>query len=68
MAEGSATVALTMAEHLGHRIRFNTTANTVEIGSAGYRVITEPGERFESDAIVCALPAGSLRRLRMSGV
>jgi monoamine oxidase len=31
-------------------------------------VTTETGERFESDAVVCAIPVGPLRNLRVEGV
>jgi predicted NAD/FAD-binding protein len=58
VAEGSATVALKMAEELGHRIRYGTPAKHVKIASPGCVVTTATGEHFESDAVVSALPVG----------
>src|SRR5687768_15685575 len=49
-AEGSATVALRMAEELGHRIRFAAPVRRISVSPQGCAVVTETGERFESDA------------------
>ncbi len=68
VAEGSATVALTMAEQLGHRIRYDTVVSAIEIRPGGCSVLAESGERFDCDSVVCALPAGPLRRVRITGV
>ena len=68
VAEGSATVALRVAAELGHRIRYATPVTRMRIGSAGCAVTTATGERFESDAVVCALPVGPLRRVEVEGV
>jgi monoamine oxidase len=68
VAEGSATVALKMAEELGHRIRYGTPATNVKIASSGCAVTTATGEHFESDAVVSALPVGPLRWLNLEGV
>ena len=68
VAEGSATVALRVAADLGHRIRYATPVTRMRIGSAGCAVTTATGERFESEAVVCALPVGPLRRVEVEGV
>ena len=68
VAEGSATVALRVAAELGHRIRYATPVTKMRIGSAGCAVTTATGERFESEAVVCALPVGPLRRVEVEGV
>jgi monoamine oxidase len=68
VAEGSATVALRVAAELGHRIRYATPVTRMRIGSAGCAVTTATGERFESEAVVCALPVGPLRRVEVEGV
>ncbi len=68
VAEGSATVALRVAAELGHRIRYATPVTEVRAGSSGCTVLTATGERFESEAVVCALPVGPLRRVRVEGV
>lgn len=66
--EGSATVALTMAEELGYRIRFSTLVDRIDVSGGRCVVTAASGERFESDAVVCALPVGPLRRVHVNGV
>jgi monoamine oxidase len=66
--EGSATVPLTVAAELGHRIRYATPVTEVRIATTGCSVVTETGERFDADAVVSALPVGPLRRVAVSGV
>ena len=68
VAEGSATVALRVAAELGHRIRYATPVTEVRVSSSGCTVLTATGERFESEAVICALPVGPLRRVRVEGV
>ncbi len=68
VAEGSATVALRMAAELGHRIRYGTPVTGVRVSPAGCHVVTATGERFECDAVVCALPVAPLRRIAIEGV
>jgi monoamine oxidase len=68
VAEGSATVALRMAEELGHRVRYATPVTRIRVSPSGCTVVTETGERFECDAVVSAVPVGPLRRIRVEGV
>ena len=68
VAEGSATVALTMAEQLGQRIRYSTPVIAMDISSSGCRVTSASGEVFIGSHVVCALPAGPLRDVRVTGV
>ena len=68
VAEGSATVALRMAEELGHRIRYATPVTHVRVSGSGCSVSTWTGERFDCDAVVCAIPVGPLRRVAIEGV
>jgi monoamine oxidase len=68
VAEGSATVALRMAEELGHRVRYATPVTRIEIGRPVSRVTTATGERFDCDAVVSAVPVGPLRRIAIDGV
>ena len=68
VAEGSATVALRMASELEDRIRYSTPATAIEIASGGCAVETASGERFDCDAVVCAVPVGPLRRISIEGV
>ncbi|MER3389616.1 MAG: NAD(P)/FAD-dependent oxidoreductase [Microcella sp.] len=71
--EGSATVALRMAEGLGHRIRYSSPVASIDVasggaGQGGVKVTLQSGERCRGGDVICALPAGPLRDLRISGV
>src|SRR3954467_8168224 len=68
VAEGSATVALRMADELGHRVRYGTPVRRIRVSPQGCTVTTETGELFESEAVVCAVPVGPLRNIRVEGV
>ncbi|MDP9483121.1 MAG: FAD-dependent oxidoreductase [Chloroflexota bacterium] len=68
VAEGSASVALRMAEELGQRIRFSTPVTRIRVSSAGCVVTAVNGERFEAAAVVSALPVGPLRNVQIEGV
>jgi monoamine oxidase len=73
VAEGSATVSLRIAAELGHRIRYASPVDRITIGGreGGPRrshAVTVNGERFEADAVVCAVPVGPLRNIRIDGV
>ena len=68
VAEGSATVALRMAEELGSRIRYATPVTAVKVAPGGCAVTTATGERFECEAVVSAIPVGPLRRVAIEGV
>jgi monoamine oxidase len=70
VSEGSATVALRMAEELGHRVRYGTPVKRVRVGTGrgGCEVVAANGESFSSSAVVCALPVGPLRDVRVEGV
>ena len=58
VVEGSATVALRMAEQLGHRVRYSSPVASIDVGGEGVRVSLHGGERFRARDVVCALPAG----------
>ncbi len=68
VAEGSATVALRMAEELGHRVRYGVPVIRIRVSPQGCSVTTWTGERFECDAVVSAVPVGPLRQIRVEGV
>lgn len=70
VGEGSATVALRMAEELGHRVRYGAPVSRVRVaaGPAGCEVTTAGGESFGASVVVCALPVGPLRDVRVEGV
>jgi monoamine oxidase len=67
VAEGSATVALAMAEQLSD-LRLATPVSGIAIGRAGCTVTTAAGEELRADAVVLAVPAGPARDLDISGV
>ena len=68
VAEGSATVALRMAEALGDRLRLGCLVQAIDVSTAGCRVTLADGERLDAGAVVCALPVGPLRDVAVSGV
>jgi len=67
VAEGSATVALTMAAAL-RDVRLSTPVRGIRIGAQGSTVTTHAGEVHRADAVVIAVPAGPVRDLEIEGV
>ncbi|MFD9723036.1 flavin monoamine oxidase family protein [Streptomyces sp. NPDC059072] len=69
VAEGSATVALRMAEGLGARVRTGAPVEAVAVRRPrGCAVRIAGGETLTAAAVVSALPAGPLRSVAVSGV
>jgi len=68
VAEGSATVPLSVAAELGHRVRYATPVASVRVGRSGSRVTAVNGECFDCSAVVSAVPVGPLRRIAIEGV
>ena len=68
VVEGSATVALRMADELGHRLRYATPVDHIRASASGCVVTASNGERFEAAAVVSALPVGPLRDVQVEGV
>ena len=68
VAEGSASVALTMASELGDRVRYDAVVRRIAVAPGRVRVTLVDGELIEAEAVVCAVPAGPLRELQISGV
>ncbi|MEA2400177.1 MAG: hypothetical protein QOK00_580 [Thermoleophilaceae bacterium] len=68
VAEGSATVALEMADELDSRVRYGAPVTRVRVSRHGSRVTTATGEHFDCDAVVSAIPVGPLRRIAIEGV
>jgi monoamine oxidase len=68
VAEGSATVALRMAEGLGERVRLGCVVEAMSISTNGCTVTLATGEQIAAEAVVCALPVGPLRDVRVTGV
>ncbi|MGW7194741.1 flavin monoamine oxidase family protein [Streptomyces chryseus] len=68
VAEGSATVALRMADALGARVRLGAPVEAVDVRSGRCAVRLAGGETPTAGAVVSALPVGPLRALAVSGV
>ncbi|MFE2146650.1 flavin monoamine oxidase family protein, partial [Streptomyces sp. NPDC059456] len=68
VAEGSATVALRMAEELRGRIRTGSAAEALAVGPGGCSVRLAGGETLTAAAVVSALPVGPLRSVAVTGV
>jgi monoamine oxidase len=68
VAEGSGTVALRMAGELGDRLRLGCIAVAISVAPRRCTVFLRDGERIEAEALVCALPAGPLRDVAVTGV
>ena len=67
VAEGSATVALRMAEELGDRLRLGAPVRRIAVGS-GVEAFLDDGSRVAGDAVVCAVPVGPLRDIALEGI
>ncbi|MBZ5737739.1 flavin monoamine oxidase family protein [Nocardioides mangrovi] len=67
VAEGSATVALTMGAAL-RDLRIDTPVRSIRIGAGGSTVTTAAGEEIHADAVVLAVPSGPARDIDIQGV
>lgn len=68
VSEGSATVALRMAEELGDRIRLGVRVTRVQVDPHRARVTLATGEQYDAAAVICTLPPGPLRSVAVEGV
>lgn len=66
--EGSATVALRMADELGHRVRYASPVSEVQVAPGRVKVRLTTGEEIHGAAVISALPVGPLRDVRITGV
>jgi monoamine oxidase len=67
VAEGSATVALRMADELGDRLRLGAPVRRIAV-DGGVEVSLADGSRVTGDAVVCAVPVGPLRDIVLEGI
>src|SRR4051812_44303254 len=67
VAEGSATVALTMAAGLSD-VRLSTPVSRIAISTRGCAVTTTAGEEIRAEAVVLAVPSGPARDIDITGV
>jgi monoamine oxidase len=68
VAEGSATVALRLAEELGDRVRCDSPVRSLKVAAGSCSVELASGELVHASAIVNALPAGPFRDVAVDGV
>lgn len=68
VAEGSASVALRIADELGERVRLEAPVAKVSVAKSGCTVTLAGGEQLEASAVVSAMPVGPLRDIEISGV
>ena len=68
VAEGSATVAMRMADELGDRLRLGAVVAAIDVAPGGCAVTLASGERIECEAVVSAMPVGPLRDVAITGV
>ena len=66
--EGSATVALRMAEELWTGSTTRRRSTGIRIAGSGCAVETATGEHFDCDAVISAVPVGPLRSIAIDGV
>jgi monoamine oxidase len=58
-----------MAAELGDTIRYGAVATAIEIAaSGGVRIALDGAEEVRAEAVVCTLPAGPLRAVRIDGL
>ena len=68
VAEGSAEVALRMAEELDGRVRLNAVVTAISVSSSGCSVTLRSGESVRAEALVCALPVSVLHGMPIEGI
>jgi monoamine oxidase len=67
LVDGSAALPLALAGELGDRLRLGAVVQSIEIGRR-VTVHLEGGETLTAEAVVCALPVGPLRDVRIEGL
>jgi monoamine oxidase len=68
VAEGAASVALRMAAELGERVRYGTVVHRIAVSGGRVRLTLSDGELIDAEAVVCAIPAGPLREVEVTGL
>ena len=68
VAEGSAAVALRMADELGPRLRMKAVVRSIDVSAGEVRVALEDGDVVSAEAVVCAIPAAPLRDIKITGL
>ena len=68
VAEGSAAVALAMADELADQVRLGAVVRALDVGPTSAQMTLAGGEQIRAEAVVCAIPAGPLREVEISGL
>jgi monoamine oxidase len=68
LAEGSATLALRMADELDGRVRLGAPVRAVSVAPGCCKVTLRSGEPIRAHAVVSALPVGPLRDVAVEGL
>jgi monoamine oxidase len=68
VSEGSAAVAERLTAELGPRLRLGAAVAALDVAPGGVTVTLADGERLEAEAVICTLPAGPLRAVRIDGL
>jgi monoamine oxidase len=68
VADGSAAVPVALAGELGPRVRLGAVVSAIDVSRSPVRVALASGEEVVAEAVVCALPAGPLREVSITGM
>jgi monoamine oxidase len=68
VAEGSAAVALRMADELGPRLQLGAVVSRIDVNGDSVRVSLQNGNAVSAETVVCAIPAGPLREIQITGL
>lgn len=66
--EGSAEVALRMAAELGPRVTLDARVVSIAVAGGGCEIGLAGGDRVLAESVVCAIPAGPLRAIAITGL
>ncbi len=67
-AEGSAAVVERLAAEVGDRVRLNAPVVALNVTPSGVAATLAGGEAVGAEAVICAIPAGPLRALAITGL
>ena len=67
-AEGSSAVVERMTAELGDRVRLGAAVTALAVNGKGAVATLAGGETVRAEAVVCAIPVGPLREVRITGL
>jgi monoamine oxidase len=68
VAGGSSAVPIRMAEQLADRVRYRRQVDSVTVDKDSVAVTTTDGTTISASAVICTIPAGPLRAVRVNGL